>query len=68
MGCPPQNRMDMIDEELTDFLRTRPHWRHARNQIIEAAETGSQADVYEETSQLVTALTMEGWMDLQSSG
>src|SRR5215204_2212507 len=48
--------LDMIDEEVPDSIRKRPHWRQARNQIIEAAETGSQADIYEATARLVTAL------------
>jgi len=57
--------LDMIDEEVPDILRERPHWRRARNQIIDAAETGSQADIYEATVQLSIALYFEGWVDLQ---
>src|SRR5829696_3449271 len=57
--------LDMIDEDLPDFLRARPHWRQARNQIIEAAETGSQADIYEATARLVTALQIEGFLDVE---
>jgi len=55
--------LDMIDEHLPSFVRSRAHWHRARNQIIDAAETGSQADVYEATSQLVAALEAEGWLD-----
>jgi len=54
--------LDMIDEDVPDSFRERPHWRQARNQIIEAAETGSQADIYEATARLVTALQIEGWL------
>ena len=55
--------LDMIDEEVPDSIRKRPHWRKARNQIIEAAETGSQADIYEATAQLTIALSVEGWFE-----
>jgi hypothetical protein len=37
----------------------------ARNQLIEAAEAGSQADTHEATAQLVIALTVEGWLEAQ---
>ena len=52
--------LDMIDEDLSEFRRGRPHWQHARHRLIQTAETGSREDIQEATAQLMVALSVDG--------
>jgi hypothetical protein len=57
--------LDMIDEELSEEVRQRPHWVKARNHLITAAQTGSPSDINAATSQLVIALSIDGMLEVQ---
>ena len=52
--------LDMIDEDLPELLRGRPHWQQTRHRLIQAAETGSREDIQEATAQLMVALNVDG--------
>ena len=51
--------LDMIDEDLPEHLRERPHWQLARERLIRAAESVSQDDIQEATLQVMVALSVD---------
>jgi hypothetical protein len=56
-----RNALAMIDEDLIEKVRHRPHWVEARNCLFQAAETGLQADIYhacEHTSERSVRMTL----------
>jgi hypothetical protein len=52
--------LDMIDEDLPEFLRGRAHWQQARHWLIQAAETGKHEDIQEATAQVFVAFSVDG--------
>ena len=53
--------LDMIDEDLPQHLREKPHWQLARERLIRAAESVSEDDIQEATLQVMVALSVDGY-------
>jgi hypothetical protein len=55
--------LDMIDEDLSDLVRGKPHWQQARLKLIAAAQSGAQADIDDATAEVMVALSIEGKLE-----
>jgi hypothetical protein len=55
--------IDMIDEDLSEAVRSQPHWQLTRLKLIEAAEKGADEDSDDATAQLMVALSTEGQLE-----
>lgn len=53
--------LDMIDEDLPQHLREKPHWQLARERLIRAAESVREDDIQEATLQVMVALSVDGY-------
>ena len=53
--------LDMIDEDLPQHLREKPHWQLARERLIRAAESVREDDIQEATLQVMIALSVDGY-------
>ena len=55
--------IDMIDEDLSEAVRSQPHWQLTRIKLIEAAEKGADEFSDDATAQLMVALSTEGQLE-----
>jgi len=55
--------LDLIDEDLSEAVRSQPHWQLTRIKLIEAAEKEADGDIDEVTAQLMVALSAEGQLE-----
>jgi hypothetical protein len=51
-----------LSQDLSKFYLKRPHWLEAGKLLVQAAETGRNADVEAATEELLRAIEIEGWM------
>jgi hypothetical protein len=48
------------------FLK-QPHWRHAGQLLLRAADTGADGDIQAATDAIYSAIEQEGWMSRSSA-
>ena len=51
-----------LSQDLPLTYLKRPHWLGAGSLVVQAAETGRDADVQRATDELLRAIELEGWM------
>jgi hypothetical protein len=56
-------RSAMVHDMSTE-TRKRPHWLRAGMLVVEASESGSEADIQTATDALTEALDAEGWLSV----
>ena len=58
----PMRRMEtLLDANRFTFLK-QPHWRHAGQLLLKAADTGAADDIRAATNVVYSAIEREGWM------